>query len=672
MGTTLLAVLVLAIVAGCMALGRRVLADGRLWMVAPPSLGAGLALAALALLWFGRTVPYVAIVVGLAAVLGVAWASVRRVEREAPAKWTWDLDMPTTLALAAVGLFSATGAYALWTASLWGGISHENLFQHTGLVSMLTTEPDTLRHQLEPDHPLSYRLGYHYVAAAAARIGGLQSATALGGLTVMAAVLGSLTICAAVARHTSVWAGLLAAVAYHAGGSVLWISGTLPPAGNGSALERLITTLERLPGGLTHPGPAAQLAGINGSLVFGYMLAPLAFWGYVEAFRASGRRAIALAAVAAVLLGTLAAAAESLFAVVAAVVLADVARRFVGLGSARRPASVPLIVFAALLALIGASAAGLLAVDASAGEVRGRLGVAFSGARVLQAPTAALANLPQATIGERLLSGDGWTPMWSMAFLLDVGFTPILALAAFAWLARRGVVLGALLALAALTSFGFLALVTLRTYPWDMFRFAQSGMAFGYAATAVAAADVATAMGPGRRRRLASALAAGLILVAAGGYVASALAWPELAARREGRDYALDLGLIPQLVRQSEVPPRLLVAPGALDWFDLHSSGDSAVTKYAAALGANIPMGHDWYGHADAYAARYQAAYSTFDSARLADLSITHLYVLPERLDPQQNRGLSYLVDRGVATLVESAGEGPMRREVFRLDPEQP
>ena len=668
MAAALLGVLVAAIASACIALGRRALADGRFWIVAPPALTAGLALAALALLWFGRAIPYVAIIAGLAVVLGAVWAGTRRIARAPAPGWTWELDAPSTLALAVVGLFSATGAYALWSASIWGGISHENLFQHIGLVSMLINEPETLRHQLEPDHPLAYRLAYHYVAAAVARIGGLQAATALGGLTAVAAALGSLTMCAAVARHTSMRAGLLAAMAYMAGGSVSWISGTLPPAGDGSALDQLITTLTRLPGGLTHPGPVGQLAGINGSLVFGYMLAPVALWGYMEAFRASGRRALALAATAAMLLGTLAAAAESLFAVVAAAVLADLVRRVAGLGNARRPEKPPLVVFGALLALVVASASGLLAVDTSAGEVRGRLGAAFSGTQALQAPTAALANLPQSTIVERLASGDGWTPMWSVTFLLDVGFTPILALAAFGWLARRGQVLGALLALTALASFGLTALVTLRTYPWDMFRFTQSGMAFGYAAAAVAAVDAATLLGPGTRRKVGTALTAGLVTVAVGGYAASSLAWPELAARREGRDYALDLQMIPRLVAQSETPPRLLVAPGALDWFDLHSSGDAAVTKYAAALGAAVPLGHDWYGHHQAYAGRYQAAYETFDASRLADLSVTHLYVLPERLDPQQTQGLNALMDRGTATLVDSAGEGPLRREVYRLD----
>ena len=668
----LLGVLVLVIAAACITLARRALADGRIWMVAPPGLCTGIALTALALLWLGRSIPYLAIIAGLAAALAALWAGVRQIDRGPVPDWTWKLDLPSTCALAALSLFSATGAYALWTASVWGGISHENLFQHTGLVSMLMKEPQTLRHPLEPDHPLSYRLAYHYVAAAAARIGGLQAATALGGLTAVAATLGALTLCAAVARHTSATAGLLAGAAYLGGGSIGWVSGSLPPAGDGSALDRLITTLARLPGGLTHPGPVGQLAGINGSLAFGYMLAPVAIWSYVEAFRTSGRRAIALAAVAAGLLGTLAAAAESLFAVVAAAVLADLMRRVTGLGNAQRPAISPLVVFGALTALIAASASGLLAFDASAGEVRGRLGAAFSGAQALQAPTAALANLPQATIAERLASGDGWKPMWSMTFLLDVGFTPILALAAFGWLARRGQVLGALLALAALTSFGLTALVTLRTYPWDMFRFTQSGMAFGYAAATVAVVDAVTALRPGVRPKLVTVLAAGLVTVGAGGYAASALTWPELAARREGRDYALDLHLIPRLATRSETPPRLLVAPGALDWFDLHSSGDSAVTKYAAALGATIPMGHDWYGHDQAYAPRYQAAHATFDPARLADLSITYLYVLPERLDPQQIKRLNELVAGGQATLVDSAGEGPMRREVYRLDLVQP
>ena len=664
----MLAVLVRAIGSVCIALGRRALADGRFWIVAPPALTAGLGLTALALLWFGRSIPYLAIIAGLAALLGALWVGARRIATGPATPWSWSLDAHATLALAALGLLSATGASALWSASIWGGISHENLFQHTGLVSMLIKEPKELRHPLEPDHPLSYRLAYHYVAAAAARIGGLHAATALAGLTAMGAALGALTMCSAVARHTSVTGGLLAGAAYAAGGSITWISGTLPPAGDGSALDRLVTTLERLPGGLTHPGPVGQLAAVNGSLVFGYMLAPVALWAYVEAFQASGRRALALAATAALLLGTLAAAAESLFAVVAATALADVLRRLAGLGASRRPEARPLIVFGALLAPIVAGASGLLAVESSAGEVRGRLGVAFSGAQTLQAPTAALANLPQTTITERLASGDGWTPMWSLAFLLDVGFTPILALAAFGWLARRGHVLGALLALTALASFGLTALVTLRTYPWDMFRFTQSGMAFGYAAAAVAATDAATSLPAGSRRRIARALAAGLVGVAACGFVASAFVWPELATRREGRDYALDLLLVPRLVAQSETTPRVLVAPGALDWFDLHSSGDANVTKYVTALGASVPMGHDWYGHDQAYASRYEAAHQTLDYARLADLAISHLYILPERLNPQQLDGLSTLVGGGTATLIDLAGDGPLRREVYRLD----
>ena len=664
----MLGVLVLAIASVCIALGRRALADGRFWIVAPPALTAGLGLTALALLWFGRSIPYLAIIASLAALLGALWVGARRIATRPATPWIWSLDAQSTLVLAALGLLSATGAFALWSASIWGGISHENLFQHTGLVSMLIDEPKELRHPLEPDHPLSYRLAYHYVAAATARIGGLHAATALAGLTATSAALGALTMFSAVARHTSVTAGLLAGAAYAAGGSITWISGTLPPAGDGSALDRLVTTLERLPGGLTHPGPVGQLAAVNGSLVFGYMLAPVALWAYVEAFQASGRRALALAATAALLLGTLAAAAESLFAVVAATVLADVLRRLAGFGDARRLEARPLIVFGALLAPIVAGASGLLAVESSAGEVRARLGAAFSGAQTLQAPTATLANLPQATITERLASGDGWTPMWSMPFLLDVGFTPILALAAFGWLARRGHVLGALLALTALASFGLTALVTLRTYPWDMFRFTQSGMAFGYAAAAVAVADAVSSLEPGVRRRLATALAAGMVTLAAGGYAASALAWPELAARREGRDYALDLRLIPALVAASETRPRLVVAPGALDWFDLHSNGDAAVTKYAAALGAAVPMGHDWYGHDQAYAPRYQAAYQSFDYSRLANLAITHLYVLPERLSPQQINGLQALVSARTATLIDSAGDGPLRREVYRLD----
>lgn len=83
-------------------------------------------------------------------------------------------------------------------------------------------------------------------------------------------------------------------------------------------------------------------------------------------------------------------------------------------------------------------------------------------------------------------------------------------------------------------------------------------------------------------------------------------------------------------------------------------------------------MGHDWYGHDQAYAPRCQAAYVRFDPAWLADLSITHWYVLPERLDPQQVKGLNALVGAGRATLVDSAGEGPPRREVYRLNDGQP
>ncbi len=644
---------------------RDLLRDGRIWVIGPPALALGLTLSGLSLVWFGRLAPFAAVLGGLIALLMLAAYATRRLRRRSAPAWSWGLGPRATLGYLAMALFAGTGAMVLWSASVWGGVTHENLFQHTGLSTMLARQPSELRHPLEPDHPLVYRLAYHYTVAGASQVTGLAVSAAIQWVTVAALALSVLTLFAAVGRWESQSAAFVASGLFLAGGPVGLVAGRLPPAGDGFLLDRIVTTLQRLPSGSTHPGPLGQLPLINGTLVFGYLVASLVLFLYVALWRTGGVRALTLAGLAGLALGALAAAAESLFVVVAGALLLDLGRRLVV--ARLRPSILgPALAVVAPVAVVLVTTSGLLAADAAAAGSRSRLGLMFSGSLVGHAPTAALASLPQAEISERLASGDGWIPMWSLDFLLDVGFTPLLALAAFAWLARRRSLLGSLLAASALLSFGVVAVVTVATYPWDTYRFTQSGMVLGYAAAGVAIVDVAGLAAVRVRRFIWTAIAVG-VLVASSAYLASAAAWPELAARREGADYALDIQLTSELAVASESAPRLLVVPGATDWFGLHRSGDEAIVKYVVAYGGVVPMGHDWYGHYAAYSLRYAGAYRSLDPAALEDLGISHLYLLPNRLDRDQERGLERMLLTGRAELVAAAGAGAMRREVYRL-----
>ncbi len=157
--------------------------------------------------------------------------------------------------------------------------------------------------------------------------------------------------------------------------------------------------------------------------------------------------------------------------------------------------------------------------------------------------------------------------MWSIDVLLDLGFTPFLAVAAFAWLARRGRLVGALLALASMLSFLVALFVTIGTYPWDAFRFTQSGMTLGFGSVGIAMVDIVRRRPRRARPWLWSGVVA-LTLIAGGGYLAGTGAWGEFMNRSEGEQFALDVELTRRVVASSEAPPRPLVAPGATDWSD--------------------------------------------------------------------------------------------------------
>lgn len=653
--------------AALLAIVRRILHEGRVVVVAPLAAGLNLVAVSLALLWFGRAASF-ALVLGVLAGLIVAAGVVVRVrgDRAGP-PWSWGLSPAATAGYLALGLFIGAGTLALWSGSVWGGTSHENLFQHTGLAAMLAREPSELRHPLEPDHALVYRVGFHYAVAGYARVAGLGVPTVMQVIVLAAALIGVAALFGAVLRSHRPRIALLASLLFFAGGPVSYLIGVLPPSGPGDAVDRVMRVVERLPAGATQPGPLGQMAQVNGSFVFGYMIGAVALALYVEVWRAHGTRRWVLAVAAGLALGALGAAFESLWLALVAAVGVDLLRRGATPGRAWWTRAGPAFVVLGILGLTVVSTTGLLGGDAAAGATRDRLGAQFAGALAGQAPTVALAAQAPDQIAARLAVGDGWMPMWSPAFWFDVGFTPLLAVAALLWCARRGRLLGGLLALAALASFAVTATVTLTTYPWDTFRFTQAGMVLGYAAAGIAAGDALAHASRAWRRR-GWAMVAGLAVIACGGLLASALVWPDLAARREGADYAMDAQLTSALVARDPTA-RVLVAPGATDWFGLHRHGDEAITKYVVAYGAVVPMGHDWYGNVTAYAEPYAVAYRTFDRTALDRLRIAYLYLAPYRLSPAQRAGLAALQSSGRVTLVDAAGAGATRREVYRLLP---
>ena len=277
--------------------------------------------------------------------------------------------------------FGVVAAVA-WQYAIGAGVELDNLMVYSAFPASMARGDIPVVNPYQPDQLLTYRLPYHVLGAFAARLADRPAPEVLTLLN--AALLAFFFLGAAglgLASRIGPWHAIAAAALFLTIGIFHWLHLLQVISLENAAFNHhtMVTLYLRSSLGI------ALTKGLkNASLTYGHLVVFCSLTLYLYAWRSAGWRCTVLPLVTGVLLGHLAAASETWFAALAAVLLVDVAIRLVVSGQVSYGALSR--VAGTALALIDTAilSPGVLFARVS-GETTINMGVQFRGAHVLAA-----------------------------------------------------------------------------------------------------------------------------------------------------------------------------------------------------------------------------------------------------------------------------------------------
>ena len=555
-----------------------------------------------------------------------------------------------------------------WQLSIGAGGNPDNLFVHSAYTSGIARGNFPVVNPYNPDQLLAYRLTFHLLGGFATRLADQSAPEVLAWLN--GAVFAFLFLGAnglGRACNLGPWRTLLAASVLMAVSDLRWAPLLANVGPENATFSHSVLVLDML-----HEAVGYVLTNtyINVSVVFGFLVMVCALALYLFSLRAAGKRRTILALATGLTLGYLAAAAESWFAVLAAVLCIDIAARSLLLKRFRYADALRLVCAGGCMALFAVISPGILFARVFGG-VDSDLGPVFRGERLFQVPPG-------------LMYGNvEWVPLQESGFLwFMVVVLCLFALACiYCWRSQDS--LSWLLLLFSATCFGVFLLFTVE-FARDMWRFAQAGtasLAFVACLAAVWGFSRVPATG-----LLGKQLALGLLalgsFVFTFGFVLYSLAVPWLADPRPPARYRSDVAAVREfLVNETDVTERLLVLGGADRWtrhpdraLDLEGRWLSSLV--AAHSGqfypSEGPYDYNFDPAADSLLIQRVAAAQGYVSALdLRALEVTYLYASGPRLSHAQRAALAEKLARGSLVRVwrtEDLPEPSACRAFLRLD----
>ena len=571
------------------------------------------------------------------------------------------------LLLVLAGHFGLVAAVS-WQFAVGPGGNGDNLFVHSAYTTSIARGNYPAVNPYRPDQLLAYRLTFHLLAAFATRLADQAAPEVLAWLNgALFAFLFLGVNGLGRAFNLGPWRTLLAASALMAVSDLRWVrivvsAGLENPSFNHSAL--VVDMLRRA------VGLVMTNTYINVSVVFGFLVMVCAMAFYLFSLRAEGNRRTILALAIGAMMGYLAAATESWFAALAAVLCVDIGARILLSRRFRYADALRIAGAAGVMALLAMISPGVLFARVFGG-VQSDLSPAFRGSRLFQVP-------PGMVYGKA-----EWVPLLESDFLWFMAVALCLFALAFFYVWRTHDHVSWLFLLFSVMCFGAFLLLTVE-FARDMWRFAQAGtasLAFVSGLAAVWCFSQAV-LGSTIAKRIASIVLAFVVFVFTFGFVLYSLAAPWRADPRPPATYRLDVEAVKDfLIKETDYSERILVLGGADRWsrqpglaLDLEGRWLSALV--AAYSGQFYPSeGVNDYSFdpiADSLQIqRVSAAQGALSMADLRALEITYLYASGPRLNRVQRAALAEKLARGSLERVwraEDSAQSRSCRAFLRLD----
>ena len=547
------------------------------------------------------------------------------------------------LLLVLAGHFGLVAAVS-WQFSVGAGGNPDNLLSHSTYTASIARGNFPVVNPYKPDQLLTYRLTFHLLGAFATRLAD-QSApevlTWLYGVLFAFLFLGVNGLGRAFCLGP--WRTLLAASVLMAVSDLRWVrlwesAGLEDPAFNNVAL--VLGVLAEV------VGVALTNTYINVSLVYGFLVVVCVMALYLFTLRTEGKRRTILALATGVTLGYLAAAAESWFAALAAVLCIDVGARFLLSKRFQYADGLRIASAASAMALFAVISPGILFARVFGG-VDNDLGLAFRGNRLFHVP-------PGLVYGKA-----EWVPLMESDFLWFMVVVVCLFVLAFIYVWQSNDHVAWLFLLFSAVCFGTFLLLTVY-FAHDMWRFAQAGTASLAFVSGLAAGWYFSQalLGMTLVKRLASVLLVIVTFVFTFGFALYSLAVPWLADPRPPATYRLDVEAVKEfLTDETEVEERILVLGGADRWTQHPGVALDRERRWLSALvvaysGQFYPSGAlfaDSFGPTSdsPHIQRVSAAQGRLSAADLQALDITYLYAAEPWLTQVHRAALAEKLERG-------------------------
>ena len=536
-------------------------------------------------------------------------------------------------------------ALAYWMDGTAGRADVATLFQHSALAATISRGNFPVVNMFEPDFPMSYRFNFHTLAASAQHLTGLTLDRLMPHFVALISVSLFWTAAAVVGRVVrDVRMGILA-------GGLIWSAGPLYWLGAPSLIESegwatVLSGIAREPESITWSGlilgPTFTMATHNPTNIFGLIptLIVLLLIGELISGKHSLRSVRLLSILLGVSLTVLAAASEYFYMAVVSGTAAVIVFRFLRKRSVERITVALMLSAAVISAALSLTTSSVLANLARGADDVLRLGVYFN-----DKGAGRFSSWGYNSMGpffEWAESGQHEVGAFSLEFLIDGGLPLYLLIPVLLWVAFKPNSRAAPYAAVSAAAFSAATLFHFQQSPPEIARFTNFG-----ATTAIIAFLVwirpalGSTLAP-LRIAVKVALGAGA-LVLIGGFVLSALAWPQMIGQAEVRQEQDEAAVI-EYLNGTEVSDRLLILWGSRTAFDLYDPRTPQVSAYISAYtGQFIPYGYHHLSKAEQYSGPYGWAQESLDPEMLDSLRIRYIYVDPSRLTEKQRQGLDSL-----------------------------
>ncbi len=571
------------------------------------------------------------------------------------------------LLLVLAGHFGLVAAVS-WQFAAGAGGNGDNLFVHSAYTTSIARGNYPAVNPYRPDQLLAYRLPFHLLAAFVTRLADQSAPEVLAWLNAaLFAILFLGVNGLGRAFNLGPWRTLLASSALMAVGDLRWVHIAASAGLENPSFSHTALIANMLRGAV---GLVMTNTYINVSIVFGFLVMVCAVAFYLFSLRAKGNRRTILVLAIGAMMGYLAAATESWFAALAAVLCVDIGARVLLAKRIRYADALRIAGAAGVMALLAIVSPGILFARVFGG-VQSELSPAFRGSRLFQVP-------PGMVYGKA-----EWVPLLESDFLWFMVVALCLFALTFYYVWRTHDHVSWLFLLFSVMCFGAFLLLTVE-FARDMWRFAQAGtasLAFVSGLAAVWCFSQAV-LGSTLAKRLAAILLALITFVFTFGFVLYSLTLPWLADPRPPATYRLDVEAVRGfLIRNIDFRERILVVGGAERWsmhpdYALDLEGRWLSALVAAYSGQFYPAEGVGDYSIDPIAdslqiKRVSAAQGTLSMADLRALEITYLYASGPRLSRVQHAALAEKLARGSLERVWHADDSAQPRSCrafLRLD----